>query len=102
MRGRLRFMTRTKSLLIVFVAVSLVGNVAFAKRNTPPKSFVHDVRHRDEIDQRIMAPVNVAALLEEDAAPTAATVPVRAAYAVPLDLGIDDAGTWETHPNGGS
>ncbi|MBW2715147.1 MAG: hypothetical protein JRD03_03680 [Deltaproteobacteria bacterium] len=102
MHGRLQFMTRTKSLLIVFVAVSLVGNVAFAKRNTPPKSFIHNVRHSDEIDQRIMAAVNVAALLEEDAAPTAATVPVRVAYAVPLDLGIDNAGTWETLPDGGS
>ena len=49
-----------------------------------------------------MAPVDVAALLAEDAAPSATAVPLRVAYAIPLNLGMDNAGSWETLPDGGT
>jgi hypothetical protein len=92
----------THSCLLAFVAVSLIGHVAFAKRNTPPKSFVHNVRHHDDVDQRIIAPVDVAALLAEDAVFSETPVPLRVAVAIPLNLGTDNAGSWETLPGGGT
>jgi len=95
-------MRRTRSCLLVFMAVSVIGNIASAKRITPPKSFDHEVRGRDAIDRRTLPPVDVAALLTEDAEPREAPVPYRVAYAMPLDLGIDDAGTWETLSDGGT
>jgi hypothetical protein len=87
---------------LAFMTVSLVSNVALAKRNTTPKSFIHNVRHSDDIELRTMAPVDVAALLAEDSAPSAIRVPFRVAYPIPLELSIDDAGTWETLPDGGT
>jgi hypothetical protein len=94
-------MRRTRSCLLAFVAVSLTGDVAFAKRITPPKSFTHSVRHQDDIDLRIMAPVDVAALLAEDAALGEDRLPVRVADEIPLNLGLDNAGSWEALANGG-
>jgi len=101
MRERRRIMRRTRFCLLLFAAVLLVGNVAFAKRVTTPKSFVHNVRHRDDIDQRITGPVNVAALLAEDAALGEARAPLRVAHVIPLSLGTDNAGSWEILPDGG-
>ena len=41
-------------------------------------------------------------MIEEDAAPSETPVPFRVAYATPLNLGLDNAGSWETLPDGGA
>jgi hypothetical protein len=87
--------------LLAVVVAALAGGVAVAKPITPPKSFGHNLRHPDDIDQWIMAPVDVAALLAEDATPSIYPVPRRVAHVIPLNLGLDNAGTWETLPDGG-
>jgi hypothetical protein len=86
---------------LAMLAVLLVAELAHAKRRTPPKSFVHDLLEVDEIEHRHVAPIDVAALLEEDARPREVPTPFRVAYATSLRLGPDDAGTWETLPDGG-
>jgi hypothetical protein len=90
-----------RSYLLAVATLMLVGDVAVAKPITPPKSFSHDLRHPDDLDQWIMAPVDVSALLAEDATPSLYPVPLRVAHALPLNLGLDNAGTWEILPDGG-
>jgi len=87
--------------LSAFLAVFLACNAALAKQITPPRSFVHDLRDTANIDHRFVAPIDVAALLEEDRRPREVPGPFRVAFAVPLDLGPHDAGTWEILPSGG-
>jgi hypothetical protein len=95
-------MTLAIRCLPAFLAVFFVGEVALAKRLTPPKSFVHPLLHLDDIDRRLVPSIDVAALLEEDARPREVPAPFRVAYATPLSLGPDEAGTWETLPDGGT
>jgi hypothetical protein len=87
--------------LLTLVAATLVGDVAVAKPITSPRSFSLDLRNLDDIDHWIMPPVDVAALYAEDATPSLYPLPLRVARALPLNLGLDDSGTWEALPDGG-
>ena len=93
-------MKRAFSCLPVVLASFLVGGVAFAKRVTPPQSFVHQLLPTEEIEHRFLGTVDVAALLEDEGLLEGA-VPFRVAFAIPLHLGPDDSGTWETLSDGG-
>ena len=58
---------------------------------------------KDEVPAVNMAPVNVQALLAEDAQAQRSPEPIPFRYGYPLDvqLGLDNAGTWTDLPDGG-
>jgi hypothetical protein len=74
---------------------------ARARPLTPPRSSAHELMDIADVDQRVLPGVDVAALLEEDASVRKEPTPYRVAFATALRLGLEDAGSWETLPDGG-
>ncbi|MBN2432614.1 MAG: trypsin-like peptidase domain-containing protein [Acidobacteria bacterium] len=64
-----------------------------------PYSFDHDLAA--DIDTVVMPPVDVAALLAEDALEREMGLPFRFGAPFEVTLGLDNAGTWEALPDGG-
>jgi hypothetical protein len=93
-------MQRALAAVSAVSAVLLVAGAGLARSGTPPRSSVHDLLAADAIDHRVMAPVDVADLLQQDAGRREEPAPFRVAVARALALGPDDAGTWETLPSG--
>lgn len=83
------------------LAVALACGQANAVPLAPPRSFGHDLLDLETVDHRFAAPVDVAALLAEDAQRSDQPTPLRVAQAMPLGLGPTDAGSWEPLPDGG-
>jgi len=86
--------------MLVVTATALSGAVTVAAQvsegGTPP-SFGKAVGAA--IDRYVTAPIDVAALLEEDAR-TPKDVPFRFGYPFDVRLGLDNAGTWEVLADG--
>ena len=89
-----------RALACAFLALSLVAGVASARPTTPPRSAAHDLLDVGSIDRLATASVDVLTLLAQDAS-RQGPAPLRVAYAMPLRLGLEDAGTWEDLSDGG-
>ena len=98
--ARPRFRRSIEALLLL--GLLTLPEIALAKRITPPRSALHPLLGIEEIDHRVMPEIDLPALLEQDRRPTDRPTPLRVAFASPVNLGLDDAGTWETLPDGGA
>lgn len=90
---------RALFLSILFLAgIFLVSASGWAQAHKPPKSFVNKVKEVDMIDTVEMHfdPLSLPMNQEERVGPKHVAQPMQ------LNLSMDDAGTWETLPDGGT
>jgi len=99
---RRRTKTRAAIAAAAICVLVLASGTAFSKPNTPPRSFVHDLLDAEEIDRRSLPPIDLAARLAEDARRRDEPAPYRVAFANPLRVSPENAGTWEDIPGVGS
>jgi hypothetical protein len=86
---------------LAWLLPSLVGDAAQAAPGTPPRSEQHGMRATDAIGERTLPPVDVVAAIARDAVSRVRPAPLRVAVPVAFSAGPDDAGSWETLPDGG-
>lgn len=87
---------RTKSWICPAAVLVLLAASAAARQGKPPLSFEANVLSVDKIDHTVLRPVDVEALLLEDAMTAGKPgVPFRVAATVPVDLAVGETGTWE-------
>ncbi len=93
-------MSWSRSAAIALLTVAAVtGGVASATSSTLPPSRIFDLAPLGQVELRSMPPVDVEALLAEDAA-RGKDLPLRIGFPMKADLAPDRAGTWETLPDG--
>jgi hypothetical protein len=94
---------KNKNFLILFIitGVILVGNKGYCQINKGgvPQSFSR-TELRDSVSIAKMSAVNVDSLLTADAAEESEGKPFRFGYAIDVNMGLQNSGTWDTLSNG--
>jgi lysyl endopeptidase len=91
-RLRLGFLALSTNLILASLAVAQAGD-----GGTPP-SLAHPLA--TQVPTEVMPPIDVAALLAEDAAQTDKVAPFRFGWGHEVQLGLEEAGLWEELPGG--
>lgn len=79
-------------LSLLFVFAMAVSTMAQVSRNESPVSF--SLNLPNEIDRVELPEIDIEALFNEDAATSSKHIPPRFGYPFPVDLGLENAGTW--------